>query len=460
MTDQLDAFTQLLGAKHVLTGTDAAPYGKDWTGKYTATPLAVLRPQHTDDVAQIVKIAAKRGLSIVPVGGNTGLVGGTKAEGAVMISLERLNRIREVRAAARLAVVEAGVILSDLHDAAEAEGLIFPLTFGARGSARIGGCLSTNAGGSNVVRYGSTRGLCLGLEVVLASGEVLDLMTELHKDNSGLDLRNLFIGAEGTLGIITAAVLKLAPKPTSYATAMVSCTGLPAALELLNTLQAASGGAVEAFEFMPKSYLDALARLRPDLPPLFAETPECSVMIELGATSAPLNDTLEDVLSAALEDGAVLDAVIAQNEQQRRGLWERREAAAEITFVKLPIVDSDICVPLDRVDQFMTQVTERLAKIDPDATDITVSHLGDGNVHYAVYPSRDDPAHLDAIREMVEDVTVELGGSISAEHGVGLSKISTLARRKSPVALDVMRTIKSSLDPQNMMNPGKVIPPL
>ncbi|WGH79461.1 FAD-binding oxidoreductase [Jannaschia ovalis] len=455
--DPLDAFRDLLGAAHVQTGEAAARFATDWTGKWHAAPLAVLRPANTGEVAACVRLAAEHALAIVPVGGNTGLVGGTANRGALMISLERMAAIRAIRPEAGIAVVEAGAILSDIHAAASEHDLIFPLTFGARGSARVGGFLSTNAGGSNVVRYGSTRGLCLGLEVVLADGCVLDLMSELRKDNSGYDLRDLFIGAEGTLGIITAAVLRLSPRPRHHAAALAAVESLPAALRLLRRLQAASEGAVEAFEYMPRSYMAALARHRPDLRQPFA-LHDHAVMIDLGGLSRPLDDVLEAALAEAAEAGEVLDAMVAQNEAQRAHIWEMREAAAEITFTRLPIVDSDVALPLDGVAGFIAEMETRLADLDPGAETLIVAHLGDGNIHLTVYPTRDAADHLDAIREMVEAVCVARGGSISAEHGIGLSKLATMSRRKDPVALDVMRAIKAALDPENRMNPGKVIP--
>ena len=451
----IDAIRAIVGPSHVLEGADCAGYSRDWTGIYPSEPLCVVRPANTAEVAAVVRAVADAGGAIVPVGGNTGLVGGTQARGEVMLSLERMSRIRTIKPDARIAVVEAGVVLQSLHDAADAHDLIFPLTFGAKGSARIGGCLSTNAGGSNVVRYGSTRGLCLGLEVVLASGEVLDMMTELHKDNSGYDLRDLFIGAEGTLGIITAAVVKLFPKPVGYATALLSAPDLGAALKILRALQAASGGAVEAFEYMPRNFMQRLAQHRPDLTvPL--QTGDCTIMVELGGPDmdAPLAETL----ASLMEEGLVLDATLAASEAQRSTIWAIREASAEIKFTQLPIVDTDVCVPLEKVALFEAEVQARLAELDAEATDITVAHLGDGNFHYAVYPTRDDPAHLDAVRAMIDDVTVSLGGSISAEHGVGRSQLATLARHKSPIALAVMRQIKGALDPGNIMNPGKVVP--
>ena len=451
----IDAIRAIVGPSHVLEGADCAGYSRDWTGVYPSEPLCVVRPANTAEVAAVVRVVADAGGAIVPVGGNTGLVGGTQARGEVMLSLERMSRIRTIKPDARIAVVEAGVVLQSLHDAADAHDLIFPLTFGAKGSARIGGCLSTNAGGSNVVRYGSTRGLCLGLEVVLASGEVLDMMAELHKDISGYDLRDLFIGAEGTLGIITAAVVKLFPKPVGYATALLSAPDLGAALKILRALQAASGGAVEAFEYMPRNFMQRLAQHRPDLKvPL--QTGGCTIMVELGGPDmdAPLAETL----ARLMEDGLVLDATLAASEAQRSTIWAIREASAEIKFTQLPIVDTDVCVPLEKVALFESEVQARLAELDAEATDITVAHLGDGNFHYAVYPTRDDPAHLDAVRAVIDGVTVSLGGSISAEHGVGRSQLATLARHKSPIALAVMRQIKGALDPGSIMNPGKVVP--
>jgi FAD/FMN-containing dehydrogenase len=461
--------TALLGPAHVLTGADCDRYAHDWTGNYRGRPLAVIRPAGTAEVAAALRLAARHGVAVVPVSGNTGLVGGSFTEGGLLVSLERMNRIREIRPGARIAVVEAGVILSRLHDAAEAEGLYFPLWFGARGSAMIGGVLSTNAGGSNVLRYGSTRGLCLGLEVVLADGRVLDLMSMLHKDNSGYDLKDLFIGAEGTLGIITAAVMKLVPAPRAHATATLALRSLSDALVLLNRLQEVTGGAVEAFEFMPASYLHRLRQVRPDLGLPFAGIPEVTILVELGATAphlaaagedgvVPLAALLEGALAGMLREGLVSDAVIATSEAQRRAMWARREAAAEITFAVRPFIDTDIAVPLDRVDAFLTGIHARLPALDAGAATLAVAHLGDGNVHFTVFPGRDDPALQDAVVEAIEDVVESLGGSFSAEHGVGLSKRRSMARRKHPVALDVMRAIKAALDPEGRMNPGKILP--
>ncbi len=465
----IDDLQAVVGAAHVLTGADMARHARDWMGKYEGAPLVVVRPASTAEVSAVVKLAAAQGVAVVPIGGNTGLVGGTMTCGGLMISLERMNRIRAVKRDARLVVAEAGVILTRLHDAAEAEGLCFPLWFGARGSAMLGGVLSTNAGGSNVLRYGSTRALCLGLEVVLADGRVLDLMGELHKDNSGYDLKNLFIGAEGTLGIITAAVMKLVPAPKAHATATVAARSLPDALVLLNRMQEATGGRVEAFEFMPRTYSERLAVARPDLGLPFDTIPEVTILIEAATTVAkeaapdetgevPLVGLLETVLAEMLEAGLITDAVLARSEQQRRAMWARREAAAEITMGLTPAVDTDVCLPLDRVEGFLTEVLARLEALDPGLKSLTVAHLGDGNLHFTAFPTLDDAVLKDRVMEVVEDVVADLGGSFSAEHGVGLSKLTSMARRKNPVALDVMRAVKAALDPEGRMNPGKVIP--
>lgn len=466
LTDDLAA---AIGVANVLTGPDAARYARDWMGRYEGQPVAVARPASTAEVAACVKIAARHGVPVVPISGNTGLVGGTMTRGGLLLALDRMNRIREVKRDARLVIAEAGVILTRLHEAAEAQGLYFPLWFGARGSAMLGGVLSTNAGGSNVLRYGSTRALCLGLEVVLADGRVLNLMSELHKDNSGYDLKNLFIGAEGTLGIITAAVMKLVPAPKAHATATLATRSLPDALVLLNRMQEATGGRVEAFEFMPRTYSERLREARPDLGLPFDHIPEVTILIEAATAvpteaapddtgEIPLVTTLETILAELMETGLVTDAVLARNEHQRKAMWERREAAAEIGVGLHPEVDTDVCLPLDKVETFLAEALGRLDTLDPGARTLTVAHLGDGNLHFTAYPTRDDKMLKEKVMETIEDVVADLGGSFSAEHGVGLSKLNSMARRKDPVALDVMRALKAALDPDNRMNPGKVLP--
>lgn len=465
----IEELSQIVGSAHVLTDKDMAKYARDWVGKYSYQPAAVVRAGNTQEVSEIVKWANRTGTVIVPVSGNTGLAGGAVAEGAVMLSLERMNAIKEVRAASRIAIVEAGVILSDVHAAAEEKDLIFPLTFGAKGSAMIGGVLSTNAGGSNVLRYGNTRDLVLGIEAVLPNGEIMNIMSELHKDNSGYNLKHLLIGAEGTLGIITAAVLKLHPKPRAYATAMVAAPGLPAALDLLNRLQEITGGCVEAFEYMPRHHIEIHKEINPNARAPFDEAYDVNILVEVGVTAPrdatpgpdgqiPVTAYLEEVLGGMFEEGTVLDAVVAQNDSQRQEMWERREAAAEIAMSRPPILSNDIAVPLDKVSVFLEVMKTRLPQIDASAREVIVAHLGDGNVHYTIWPSRGDAEHLDTLMEAVEDEVRKLGGSFSAEHGIGLSKLPSMQRRKDPAALATMKAIKAALDPNNILNPGKVLP--
>lgn len=455
----LNRLRDCLGAAHVLCGADAAPHGRDWTGKYVSQPLAVLRPGTTAEVSAVLQIAHAEGVAVVPLGGNTGLNGGTHAEGALMLSLARLGRIRAFDAESRSVTAEAGVVLEALQARAAGAGLAFPLSFGARGSAMVGGFLSTNAGGSNVLRYGSARALCLGLEVVLADGRVMDLLTPLHKDNTGYDLRDLFIGAEGTLGVITAAVLKLVPAPRAYATALIGLQSLGAALSLLNTLQAGTGGAVEAFEFMPAAYMARLAQHRPELSCPFPPAP-VNILLETATTIAGDDPSarLESLLGAAMAEGAVHEAVLASSEAQRRRLWAMREAAAEITFTTPNLIDSDISLPLDRLEVFFTRMAARLGGIDAGAEVLAIAHLGDGNIHYTVYPSRAEPGLSAEIRAAVAAEAVALGGSFSAEHGVGRSKRAEMAALKDPVALSVMAAVKAALDPKGILNPGKVLP--
>lgn len=467
MTDLLATLRAELGGAQVLTGDDAAPWSRDWSGQYRWTPLCVVRPESTAQVSAVMRLAHASGTPVVPVGGNTGIAGGTCGEGSIMLSLARMNRITEIRPDARLAVVEAGVVLTSLHDAAQAQDLMFPLTFGAKGSTMVGGFLSTNAGGSNVLRYGNTRDLVLGIEAVLADGRVMDLMGALHKDNSGLNLKHLLIGAEGTLGVITRAVLKLVPRPRAYATAMVAVESVDAALTLLNALQGATGGAVEAFEYMPRGYFDVWARHFPDKRPPFAQNYDFNVLVEIGATATrdatpgqdgivPVMGYLEDILTQMAKNGAVLDAVVAQSDAQRIEMWARREAAGEVSLAHPFVANNDIAVPLDKVATFLIRMDARLEQVDPGARPVVVAHLGDGNVHYAVWTSG-APA-MARVTEAVEDVVLELNGSFSAEHGIGVTKLPSMARRKDKVAVAAMKAIKMALDPTNILNPGKVFP--
>jgi FAD/FMN-containing dehydrogenase len=469
MTGILQDLRGLLGAGNVLTGPDFGRWGRDWMGDYAYQPLAVLRPANTAEVSGVMRIAHAAGMPVVPVSGNTGLAGGAVADGVLMLSLDRMNKVREIRTESRLAIVEAGVILDALNAAAEAQDLIFPMTFGARGSAMIGGILSTNAGGSNVLRYGNTRDLCLGIEVVLADGQVMDLMSQLHKDNSGLNLRHLMIGAEGTLGIITAAVMKLAPRPRAHVTAMLALPRLDDAIALLNRLQEVTGGAVSAFEYMPGSYIGQHLATIPGATAPFETGHDVNILLDIGVTaprdatpledgSVPIMTLLEETLSGMLHDGSLTDAVIARNEGQRAQMWARREAAAQVTIGRQPMINNDICVAVDKVDSFLRTAISRLRDVDPGASDTCVCHLGDGNVHYIVYPSTDDPTLRDRLVETVEDVVQDLGGSFSAEHGIGLTKLPSMRRRKDKVAVGAMQAIKAALDPKGILNPGKVIP--
>ena len=458
----IDKLKKIVGDAHVLTGDGAAPYSQDWFDRYHWTPLAVVRPATTEEVSAVMALAYSEGVPIVPISGNTSTSGHTKGEGALMISLARMNRIIEIRPTARTAIVEAGAIVEEVQNAVDAEGLFFPLSFGAKGTALIGGSLSTNAGGANVLRYGNVRTMCMGIEAVLPDGRVMNLMSELHKDNSGYDLRDLMIGAEGTLGLITKAVLRLMPKPKAFTTAFLGMSDLAAAQRLLARLQSASGGAVEAFECMPAVYLEHYKIKEPDARLPLADIHPYHILVELGAVSdhgcTEQGELLEAVLSEFMEAGDVADGLIAQNEHQRRQLWRMREMAAELQYIKLPVTDHDIAIPTHAYDAFFEGMDKRLAEIDPGAGQFWVSHLGDGNIHYNVYPTTDDPDIPSKVQEAVEDVAVELGGSFSAEHGIGVTELPSMARRKDPVALDVMRAIKGALDPKGLMNPGKVIP--
>jgi FAD/FMN-containing dehydrogenase len=464
----IEELAAIVGAKNVLTGTDADPYATDVSGMRHAEPLAVVRPANTQEVAQIVRLANATPFPVIPVGGRSGLCGGGIGE-AVILSFERMAAIREIRADAQVAVVEAGAILSDIHDAAEAHDLVFPLTFGAKGSARVGGFLGTNAGGSNVVRYGNTRDLVLGIEAVLPTGEIVDLMSGLHKNNSGYDLRHLLIGAEGTLGVITAATLKLKPKPRAYATAMIGMAKLSDALPLLNDVQKETGGLVEAFEYMPHSYIEDFVKLDPANKLPFDAPHPVNILIEIGALAPrdcspdetgeiPVVGYLEEILGRYLEEGKIDDAVVARNETQRQELWARREAAAQVASLRPNRVTNDVAVPLDKVETFLTRADAVLQDVDPGADTTVVAHLGDGNVHYTVWPTSAGADRKEEIMERVEDIVLDLGGSFSAEHGIGTAKLSSMARRKDKAALAAMRAIKAALDPMNIMNPGKVLP--
>ncbi|WP_166416693.1 FAD-binding oxidoreductase [Cochlodiniinecator piscidefendens] len=476
-TDILAELKTIVGQNNVLDqNEDRTAYDTDILGVYSEQSLAVVRPASTQEVAAVLKLAHDTGTAVVPQSGNTSLAGGATPTGdatQIILSLGRLNRITDINTKTRIARVEAGVVLENLHTAVEEQELIFPLMFGARGTALLGGALSTNAGGSNVVRYGNTRALVLGLEVVTPDGRVMNLMSELHKDNTGYDLKDLYIGAEGTLGVITGAVLKLFPKPSAYATAYLALKDMSSALELLQDLQYQTGGAVEAFEYLPDYYFEDYTTLYPDRRSPLPDPNPVNILVEVAASSALLSrsgengravvhDILEETLSAFLEDEKITDAVIAQSDAQREAFWHCRESAYYVSTQFGAMIDHDVSVPLDHVATFLSEMTARLPAIASNYREYAIAHLGDGNLHYSVVPLGLDgpipPETKIAITTLVEDVVSELDGSFSAEHGVGQSKRPSMARRKDPVALDIMRQVKSALDPQYIMNPGKVIP--
>jgi FAD/FMN-containing dehydrogenase len=469
----LAAFREAVGAPNVLTGSDAAPYLTDWTGAYRGAADAVVRPRTTGEVAATLGAARALGLPVTVQGGNTSVSGGSVPgqPGGIVLSLARLDRIRAVDRAARTATVEAGVVLQTLQEALAVEGLDFPLMFGARGSAMIGGALATNAGGANVLRHGNARDLCLGLEAVLPDGTVMHGLSGLLKDNTGYDLRHLLIGAEGTLGVITAAVLKLVPAPKVRATAFLALSGLDVALEVLNALQDASGGLVEAFEWMPAPTVAAILARDPTLRAPLPTAAETGILVELASTRADDAATdadgavrLEAMLLGAVENlmarDAVLDGTVAASGQQREGLWAVRDAVLETLVAEGPFVSFDASLPLSCVPDFVARATP-LAE-EAGLRPLPVGHLGDGNIHFAVVaaPGRSwDAGRVEAFSGAVFDLLAEYGGSYSAEHGIGRAKAPVLAARKDPAQLDAMRRIKAALDPDGLLNPGVLFGP-
>ena len=473
MIAQLNA---ICGEKHVLSSAeDKAPHLTDWRGHYTGDALAVVKPQSTAEVAAIVTLCSENNIPIVPQGGNTSLCGGATPDAsgkAIIISMMRMDKIRHFDQSSQSITVDAGCILENIQNAASQEGLIFPLNFGSRGTCRIGGNLSTNAGGLNVVRYGNARSLCLGLEVVTASGAVMDLLSPLKKDNTGYDLKNLFIGAEGTLGIITAATLQLFPEPKATATSWAGVRDINAAIELLHRAQAISGGNVIAFELMPKSIIDNVRRFYPDVASPLENVPPFSALIEIASTAEgdaqsdgngqlPLTAEMEELLTNAFDDGLVNDATIARNENQRQALWAIRELTPESEIKAGAAYKSDISIPLQYMQEFYHQAAEAADQIVPGVKIFGFGHLGDGNLHFNLsIPDEGHPDFMAVYPEfdrVITDLLKSYGGSISAEHGIGQKKRHLLAAAKDPTALSVMAAIKSALDPKNIMNPGKIL---
>jgi FAD/FMN-containing dehydrogenase len=473
-TGLVKSLREVVGDANVLTAAkDTDGYLVDWTGQFSSDALAVVRPGTTDEVAQVVKICGGHGIAIVPQGGRTGLCGGgvpVKGDRSVVLSLTRMNAIRSIDETGRTVVAEAGVVLETLQDAALEKGLIFPLTFGAKGSCTIGGNLSTNAGGINVVRYGTARELCLGIEAVMPDGSVINALTGLRKDNTGYDLKNLLIGSEGTLGIITAAVFKLYPAPSARATAFLSAASLSAAIAVLNRLQDHSGRGVEAFEYMPRPAVDVIAKVFPDLRPPLEKPAETGILVEV-ASSRPddaeemedggirLNGEVMELLAECMEEGLLLDVMVAQSEQQRKDLWRMRESILEAITDSGPAFHTDISLPLAHIASFVTEMDPEMAQLGFQP--LTVGHLGDGNLHYALSAAegRDwEGLRLDDARRKIFALLTKLDGSFSAEHGIGQSKLPVMAALKEQTQLAAMRAIKRSLDPSNIMNPGKVLP--
>ena len=443
---------------------EIAPHLAEWRGRWRGTTALFLKPKTTEAVSRILAICNETRTPIVPQGGNTGLVGGqVPIHDEVLLSLKRMNRIRAVEADDNLLIAEAGVILAKVQKAAADTNRLFPLSLAAEGSCTIGGNLSTNAGGVGVLRYGMARDLVLGIEVVLADGRVLDLMRALRKDNSGYDLKQLFIGAEGTLGIITAAALKLFPKPRSYATVFAAISRADAALDLLNRLQDATGGLVTAFELVSRTALDLVLKHIPGTADPLPKHKGWFVLAEVSNPAAfDALPALESALGKAMEDGLVTDAVFAKSERERRNLWQLRESLSEAQKLEGASVKHDVSVPLSRVPEFLTAADRAVKAALPGARPVAFGHIGDGNIHFNICaPPGNDAALLaarDKLEAVVHEAALRLGGSISAEHGIGLAKREALALYKSKAELDVMRALKHTLDPNNILNPGKLLP--
>ena len=471
-------FAGIVGLAHVLVdANDIAPFLTDWRGRYSGSALCVIRPGNTDEVARVVAACAAAGVAIVPQGGNTGLVGGaaplgTQAEprGEVVVSLGRLNRVHAIDLDNNTITVQAGCILRQVQEAAENAGRLFPLSLAAEGTATIGGNLSTNAGGVQVLRYGSMRDLTLGLEVVLADGRVWDGLRGLRKDNTGYDLKHLFIGAEGTLGLITAAVLKLYPLPQAQATAWVAVRDPQAAVQLLGRLRQTCGERVNAFEIVNRTALDLVLQHIPSTTAPLAATHDWQVLLQLtdvradppaqGASS--LQDVLAEFLMEEAGAGSVLDAVIAQTEAQTAALWKLRESISEAQKIDGISIKHDVSVPISRIAEFIERADRQLAEAYAGLRIVCFGHIGDGNLHYN--PSKalaqENAAFIAvsaSVNRIVHDLVDALGGSISAEHGLGQLKREEVLRYKSPVEMDMMRAVKRALDPQGLMNPGKLI---
>jgi FAD/FMN-containing dehydrogenase len=468
MMDFLAQCRAVLGDAYVLdTAADMAPFLTDWRGRFTGKAAAVLRPGTVEQVAALVRACAEHRVALVPQGGNTGLVLGSVPDAsgtAVVLSLARLNTIRQVDTVNRTMTVDAGCILQQIQEAAAAQGCLFPLSLAAEGSCTIGGNLSTNAGGTAVLRYGNTRELCLGLEVVTPQGEIWSGLRGLRKDNTGYDLRDLFIGAEGTLGIITGAVLKLYPQPKASITALAAVPSPAAAQQLLVLMQDHCGSSLTGFELMSRFCLDLVAREFPQLPKPFAIPHPQYVLLELSSSESEEHAVglLERSIGAALERDVINDAVVATSVAQSAGLWQLREHIPLAQAKAGKNIKHDISLPVSRIADFIAVTGPQLEAAFPGCQLVCFGHLGDGNLHYNVAPPDgiSNDAFLvnqDKVNRVVHDSVVSFGGSISAEHGIGALKRDELAHYKPAVELNMMRAIKAALDPLGIMNPGKVI---
>jgi FAD/FMN-containing dehydrogenase len=464
----IESLRQIVGAPNVLTDGDLTAWVQDWRRRETGKALAVVRPGSTSEVAAVVKACAAARVSMVPQGGNTGMVVGSTPDASgtqVVLSLTRMNKVRTLDAGNLTVTVEAGCVLQNLQEACEKAGFLFPLSLAAEGSCTIGGNLGTNAGGTQVVRYGNTRELCLGLEVVNAQGEIWDGLTGLRKDNTGYDLRHLFIGSEGTLGVITAATMKLYPLPKSQLTAFAALPSLEAAVQLLGLAHEHLGSGLTGFEVMGQFPLSLVAKHFPQQRVPFWQESEWCVVLENSDNESEehARACFERLLEAAMEAGCVSDAVVAESMAQAHALWHIRESIPLAQAEEGLNIKHDISINVSRIPAFVAETNALLLERFPGARLVVYGHLGDGNLHYNVQaPENQDQALFLNEQEapmnaLVYEVVDRYRGSISAEHGVGSLKVDSLPKHKSPVALGMMRAIKQGLDPHNLMNPGRVL---
>ncbi|MBI4204140.1 MAG: FAD-binding oxidoreductase [Betaproteobacteria bacterium] len=465
----IERIAAIVGPQGLLTDPrDLEPYVVDWRGIYRGASPAVVRPASTGQVAAVVELCAESGTPLVPQGGNTGMCGASVPHATgreIVLSLARMNRVLEVDALNNTMTVEAGCVLANIQQAAAEADRFFPLSLGAEGSCQIGGNLSTNAGGVNVLRYGNTRDLVLGLEVVLPDGRIWNGLRGLRKDNTGYDLKHLFIGAEGTLGVITAAILKLYPRPAATATTWTAVPHPEAALEFLSLLRRHCGDRVTAFELVSRNCLDLVLHHIPGARDPLPKAHDWYVLAEL-SDSHPghaLRRELEVALEAAIENALVLDAVIAENEAQSRALWRMRESIPEAARAEADMLyRHDIAVAVSKIPEFIREARSALVGRFPGVNIICFGHLGDGNLHYNAFVpgrKRNDAAAREArdVTVVVYDIVQRHHGSFSAEHGIGLAKLDEMRRYKSPVEIELMLTLKHALDPRGIMNPGKVL---